>query len=38
MPFSDISLNKEQQRQYVLQGAFATLLVTTVVLVALSVS
>jgi hypothetical protein len=30
--------NKEQQRQYALQGAFATLLVTTVVLVALSVS
>ncbi|UKO99111.1 photosystem II assembly protein Psb34 [Nostoc sp. UHCC 0870] len=30
--------NKEQQRQYALQGAFATLLVTTLVLVALGIS
>ncbi|MDB9303285.1 photosystem II assembly protein Psb34 [Nodularia spumigena] len=30
--------NQEQQRQYAVQGAFATLIVTTVILVALSVS
>ncbi len=30
--------NQEQQRQYAVQGAFATLIVTTLVLVALSVS
>ena len=30
--------NSQQQRQYALQGAFATLLVTTVILVVLGVS
>ncbi|WP_414579445.1 photosystem II assembly protein Psb34 [Anabaena sp. CCY 9402-a] len=30
--------NQEQQRQYALQAAFATLLVTTLVLVALGIS
>ncbi|YAF99271.1 MAG: photosystem II assembly protein Psb34 (plasmid) [Nodularia sp. CChRGM 3473] len=30
--------NPEQQRQYAVQGAFATLLVTTLILVALGVS